>query len=167
MQELVTKLGIDWKLLLAQVVNFAILVYILQRFVFKPILAALESRRAGIEKSSKQGEEAALKLQEAEAAKEEILAQARTHSGAIIKEAEVSASKIKDEKIEETKNEVEKLVAQGKVRIESDRIILRSELKKEMGGLISMAVEKTVGDVITTDAQKKLTEEAVAIIKNA
>jgi len=167
MQELITKLGIDWKLLAAQVVNFAILVYILQRFVFKPVLKALESRREQIEKNAKQGDEVEQKLKEAEALKEEVLAKARKDSALIVKEAEQSAAKLKETKLAETKAEADKMIALGKAKVEQDRTALREELRKEMGSLVALAVEKTVGDVIDQHAQKKLTEEAIAIIKDA
>jgi F-type H+-transporting ATPase subunit b len=165
-EELITKLGIDWKLLIAQLVNFGILLYILNRFVFKPLLASLNARREQIVSSVKQNEEAEAKLKEAEALKEEVMAQARKEADSIIKGAEKNASKLKAEGLAETKKEAEKIIAQGKLQLENDRALLRTELKKEVGQLISLAVEKTVGDLVDTHAQKKLTDEAIEIIKS-
>jgi F-type H+-transporting ATPase subunit b len=167
MQELVLKLGIDWKLLIAQAVNFAILVYVLQRFVYKPIVKALNGRQEDISKAAHQGEEIEAKLKETEALKEEVLAKARQESDKILKSAEEFALTIKEAELEKTKKEVEKMIASGKAQIESDRASLRSELKKEMGQLISLAVEKTVGDVVDASGQKKLAEEALEVMKHA
>ena len=161
MSELIVKLGIDWHLLVAQGVNFAILVYVLQRFVYKPIVAALNQRQADLIKAANSGEEIEAKL------REEILAKARQDSDKIIKSAEDSAITLKDDELSKTKKEVEKMVANGKAQIENDRTALRSELKKEMGSLISLAIEKTVGDVVGADAQKKLSEEALEIMKHS
>lgn len=167
MEELIHKLGIDWKLLIAQGVNFAILVYILQRFVFKPIVKALNSRQEDISNNDKSGEVIEAKLKETDILREEILAKARQDSDKIMKSAEQSALSLKEEELHKTKLEVEKMIFQGKAQIESDRATLRGELKKEMGTLISLAIEKTVGDVVDHSGQKKLAEEALEIMKHS
>ena len=166
MQELILKLGIDWKLLIAQGVNFAILVYVLQRFVYKPIVASLNSRQADLANNAKSGEVIEAKLRETDTLREEILAKARQDSDKIIKSAEDSALTLKEDELKKTKAEVEKMIASGKTQIENDRTTLRSELKKEMGELISLAIEKTVGDVVSADAQKRLTDEAIEVMKH-
>ncbi|MEI7777477.1 MAG: F0F1 ATP synthase subunit B [bacterium] len=165
MQDLILKLGIDWKLLLAQVVNFAILAYILQRFVFKPILAALNERQNKIKENIQLGEEIKKKLTEAEEAKAEVLKQARLDGEKIIKEAEKNASKLKEEKLQETRIESLTLISQGRAQIEKDRTTLRAELKKETGELISLAIEKSMGDIINESAQSKLKDQALAVLK--
>jgi len=165
MSELFSKLGIEWQLLLAQVVNFAILAYILQRFVYKPLVKSLNERREAIAKNAEQGEEIALKLKEAEILKEELLAKARTESEKILKDATLFATKIKEEKLQETQNESALIIASAKKQIEQDRNNLRNELKKEIGTVVALAVEKVVGDVADTHAQKKLVDEAMSIIR--
>ncbi len=165
MQDLITKLGIDWKLLLAQVVNFGILVYILQRFVFKPIVAALNERQNKIKENIALGEEIKKKLAEAEEAKAEVLKQARLDGDKILKEADKNATKLKEEKLQETRVEALTIISQGRAQIEKDRASLRTELKKETGELISLAIEKSMGDIINESAQNKLKEQALASLK--
>ena len=165
MADLITKLGIDWKLLLAQVVNFGILVYILQRFVFKPIVAALNERQNKIKENIQLGEEIKKKLAEAEEAKAEVLKKARLDGDKILKEAEKNATKLKEEKLHETRAEALTLIAQGRAQIEKDRASLRTELKKETGQLISLAIEKSMGDIIGESAQAKLRDQAVSSLK--
>ena len=58
MQELITKLGIDWKFLIAQIVNFLVLLFVLYKFAYGPILAMLEKRQKKIEKGLKDAEAA-------------------------------------------------------------------------------------------------------------
>ena len=66
MSELLTKLGIDLKLLVAQIVNFLILLLVLYKFAYGPIVAMLEKRQKKIEKGLKEAEEAHKKLEESE-----------------------------------------------------------------------------------------------------
>ena len=60
--ELLSNLGINGKLLLAQIVNFFILLYILKRFAYKPILKVLDDRKEKIEKGLRDAENAKDKL---------------------------------------------------------------------------------------------------------
>ncbi len=166
MQELILKLGIDWKLLLAQAVNFGILVYVLHRFVFKPLVASLAERQDAIKKNLDTADEVERKLRETETLREEVLAKARQDSDKIIQSAENSAITLREEEVMKTKSEVEKMIASGKAQIENDRTALRSELKKEIGEIVGLAIEKTVGDVVSHDAQKKLANEALEIMKH-
>ena len=50
MSELFSKLGIDWKLLIAQIINFLVLLFVLYKFAYRPILSMLEKRTKKIEK---------------------------------------------------------------------------------------------------------------------
>lgn len=56
--ELLNALGIDWKILLAQFVNFAVLVFVLWKFAYKPIFKFLEDRKNKIEEGIKNAEQA-------------------------------------------------------------------------------------------------------------
>ena len=63
--EVLAKLGIDWKLLIAQAVNFLVLLWILRRYAYGPILRVLEARTARIEQGLKDAQASELKLQSA------------------------------------------------------------------------------------------------------
>ena len=72
--EIFSKLGIDWRLLLAQVVNFLILLFVLRRFAYTPMLRFLEKRKNRIEKGLKEGKLATEKLLQIAKKEKEILA---------------------------------------------------------------------------------------------
>src|SRR3989338_792281 len=91
MQELFSNLGIDWKILLAQIINFAILLFILQKFAYKPIVKMLNSRREEIEKADKHASEIDARIKNIEETKEAALAEARKESTKMIKKAETNA----------------------------------------------------------------------------
>ena len=167
MDQLIVKLGIDWKLLLAQAVNFAILVYILQRYAFKPLMKSLKGRQEEIAKASAQAREVESRLKEAESVKHDILEKARRDGEVKVKEAVKDAARLHDEKLGEAHAEAERIIAQGAAVLEKERVALRGELKKDMGALVVAAVEKAVGDVIDEKAQKKLSDDALTALRNA
>src|SRR3989344_4706705 len=99
--EILNQFGINPILLAAQVVNFLILLFILKKFLYKPILKVLEARKQKIEESLKNAEEIERKLLLTEEEKEKILAK-----------TSLEAQKILDE----TKKEIEVMKEEGKVQ---------------------------------------------------
>src|SRR3989344_237183 len=99
MSELLHSLGIEWPILIAQLVNFAILLFILERFVYRPIIKLLDKRREDIATSAKRDEEIRAKLGEMDIARERVLTEARAQSQKILDEAKEDAERLRGEMI--------------------------------------------------------------------
>src|SRR3990167_6130351 len=93
MSELFSQLGIDVKLLVAQGVNFLILLFVLTKFVYKPLMKMVEERRKKIELGIKGGEKAEQIIKQAEEEKTGIIKEADIQAIGIISEAEKTAQK--------------------------------------------------------------------------
>lgn len=109
MQQLLSAFGIDWRLLIAQMVNFAVVLVVLWYFLYTPVLRTLENRRKVIaqgvedaanaaEKLAGADEEAAQRVKSADAEAEQLLSVARESAGAektrLLKEAETRAAAV-------------------------------------------------------------------------
>lgn len=164
MKEFLHSFGVEWKILIAQVINFAILFFVLKRFVFKPVMRILERREQKIKTDKKAADETAQKFVEIAKTREEILRKTRAESQKIISDAETAAERLKDELKREAQREVEKIMAAGKKQIDDDRKKAEASLKKDIGGLVALAVEKSVGDALNKRAHEKLVDEAKRII---
>ena len=77
MSELFSKLGIDWRLLVAQLANFLILLFVLRRFAYKPLLKLLEERKQRIADGLANAQKAKSNLEEAEKERQEIISTAK------------------------------------------------------------------------------------------
>ena len=165
MSELIAKLGIDWKLLIAQAVNFGILVYILKRFVYTPVITTLEKRRQNIADTMSKAEEADRRLTEIESEKQKVLAEARGQAKEIVSKAEAMSKKQAEEAIALAEQKAAAIKAEGEISLERERSRISSEVKKEIGSVVAAAVEKTVGDFLDKKAEERLKAEALAIIK--
>lgn len=162
--EVLEQLGVDWRLLLAQLANFAILFYLLRRFAYKPVLRALDARRERIESAEEKArhvEEQTLALEEE---KDEILESARKQSSEIIEEAKVDAKKQQERIVAQAHREKEKIEEEGRKQVMRERDSLRRELKEEMGDVVAIAVRKTVSDFADEQITKQLTDEALRIL---
>ena len=95
--ELLTNVGINGKLLLAQSVNFVILLFVLYKFAYGPVLKLLTERTSKIEKGLKDSEYAQKKLIEITEKEREIFTRARKQAQEIVAKAEEVAMKNKEE----------------------------------------------------------------------
>ena len=126
--ELLSKLGINWKLLLAQIVNFLILLFILHRFAYKPVLKMLNDRSSKIEKGLRDAEDSQKKLQEIAQKESEIMRNAREEAQIIIMKAEDIARKNKEEIIAEAKSNSEKVLKDAEKKIEEEKNKMMAEV---------------------------------------
>ena len=160
--ELLSSLGIEWKLIIAQIVNFGILVFILYKLVYKPLLSALDSRVAQVKEVAEKTSSIDSKLEEIKSLEEETLAEARKAGAKIIKETEEAASKLKARLESEAVAEAAKLIKEAEARIKADQDKQNASLKAEIRDLVATAIEATIGKYLNDDAKKKLADEASA-----
>ncbi len=161
MSDMLTKLGIDWKLFIAQLVNFLILFLVLRFFAWKALVNALEERRAKIRQGVDDANKAETRLKEIECERGDVLAQARQEAAKIIEQAEAKAQTLKEEKMRLAKNEIEQQVNEAKDVIKAERAEAYATLKQEAGRLIAAATGKIVGE-LDDKSQKKLIDDAIA-----
>jgi F-type H+-transporting ATPase subunit b len=161
MQELLTNLGIDWKLLVAQIINFLVLLFVLWKFAYGPIVAMLEKRQKKIEQGLKDAEKSHKKLLESAEKEKEVLRQARTEAKEIVEKAKEQAERSRSEMAVEAKTQAEKIISNAKLEIEREKEKTISEIKAEIGGLVVAATEKVIGEKIDEKKDKKLIEESL------
>lgn len=159
--ELLANLGINGKLLLAQAVNFLILLFVLHRFAYKPVLKMLNDRTNKIEKGLKDAEESHKKLAEVSEKEKEILNSARKEAQEILKKTEDMAKKSKDEMAQEAKAQAEKIIFDAMAGIESEKAKMLREVKAEVAELVVMAAEKVIGEKIDAEKDKEIIEKAI------
>lgn len=139
MSELFAAFGLDWRLLIINLINFGVLMLALWYFLYGPLTKMLEDRRKKVIKGVEDAEAAALRLSEIETAKAGIMAAAGAEADEVlkkaraagiekeraivaaseaaaaraIKEAEAQAAELKAQALQESKQEVAKLVVLG------------------------------------------------------
>src|ERR1700722_18214085 len=97
MGETLTKLGIYWPKLIAQTINFGIVLFVLWKFAYRPVLAMLQQRRDKIAESMANAEKIKTELAQTEVAREEILSKANTQANKLIEEARAAAARVQEQ----------------------------------------------------------------------
>ena len=164
MSELIHNLGIEWKVLLAQIVNFTVLLFILKKFAYKPILKVLNDRQKRIEEAINRSKSVDKRMAEIETLKEKVLDEARRESEAIIKKAEEAALRVKESVLKEAHSVSEKLLVDTGKKIQAEREKIFREAKSEIADLVYAAVEKSIGDLAGENLKTKMVEDAMKFV---
>lgn len=156
--------GVDWPKFITTTVNFIIVLAVLHRFAYKPLLQLLGERRDRIEKSLKDAEKIKEELARTEAARKETLDKAYAESQRLIDQAKLSAQKVEEKKIHEATAQAEEIVRKAHAAAVQDREKQFTELKKQLGNLVVDTTSRVVGKVITPEDEKRLQEETARAV---
>ena len=147
--------------MLAQAVNFLILLAILYKFLYKPVLKTLHDREEKIDKSLKQAETIEENLFKSEAEKAKIIAEARNEAGKIIADGKQTAEKMRDELVNTAKIEAANVLEQSKKQLGAEKEQMFKELKGEVSDMVITATEKMLRNKMNGDLDKKTIEEGL------
>lgn len=163
--ELLANLGIDWRLLIAQLINFTILLAVLYKFLYKPVLKLLHERSARIEEGLKNAEAVEIKLRAAAEAYEAKLREAHSEAQKILEQTQKEAEKMRAELSVKAQKEAEKIVTGGRTRLSAERDRIMEEAADELADLVEHATEHVLGGVMTPEIDKSLIEQAVKKVR--
>ncbi len=160
--EIFAKLGIDWRLLVFQIVNFSILLFVLHRFLYKPFLQILETRRRKIEESMAQADAIARTQKETEEKTGREIKHAQEKAKFIIEKAIDDAEKVKNGIVKKANDEAEHLIERAKKEIGAERDKTITEIKKEAGEIAIAVAEKVLKEEINKERHARLIKETIA-----
>jgi len=166
MQEFITHFGIDWKLFLAQIVNFSVILFLLRKFAYQPILKMLRDRREGIERGVEMQELAEKNLKESDETKNRILQQANVEALAVVNRGEEIAKDRQDEIIKETNKKVEGVIVDARRIIDQEKMKMADDVMAEAQNLVRMGMAKVLGKMPASERDNKLISEALAELKS-
>lgn len=142
--EALGKLGIDFKVMLAQIINFGILIAVLTKLLYRPILNMLEQRRKRIEDSLKKAEEIDHRVTKMEEELGQKRAQSKAEAAAILGDAKSSAEKSREEILLAAATESDRVKSAAREQIEIERQAMHEETKRRVGKLALLLVTKSL-----------------------
>jgi F-type H+-transporting ATPase subunit b len=151
--------GVYWPNLIAQIILFFVVYWVLSKFAFKPIMAMLEERRRRIEEGQINAEKIKQQLAEAQTKYEETLARANAEAQRLIEEVKASGEKLADEKRQAALAEAQEIVRRTQESLSLERERTMAELKKEVGRLVAETTEKVTQKILTPQDHQKINEE--------
>lgn len=159
--------GVNWQLLSAQLLNFAILLFVLYRWVYKPLLKVLDERKKTVETGLRQAKDAEAALTSAEAKKEELLSVARSEAQDIVRSAKKAGDDERDRRVHASNAIIESRLQEAKDGIERERQISQEDAQKHIAELVAEATEKVAKLGLKEADQRKLITEALNELESA
>jgi F-type H+-transporting ATPase subunit b len=161
----VTKLlfdfGIDLPLLLAQILCFSVVMYLLWRFVFKPVLATLDDRQRQIESGLTYAEEMKAKLAQTKDESAAILKQAQTDGARLIEESRRAAKEFLDQQQKDAAARANDLVAKAKQAMELEHKKMLDETRSEVARLVVATTRQVLARELSDGERTRYNEAAV------
>lgn len=153
------KLGIEPMQLLLQAFNFVVLVVLLSKFLYKPILKVLEERKKKIAEGLAFTERAKLEEEKAEKKRQDIIDKAKEEAKKIVDEGKVAGKKIEAEITQKAHKQSLEILEKGKRDIELERQDMEKRLKNKTVEIAEAMVTHLLRDVLTEKNQIKIIEK--------
>jgi F-type H+-transporting ATPase subunit b len=158
---------IDWFVLLAQIVNFMILVWLLKFFLYGRIVKAIDERQARLAAAR---EEADRMKAEAEAASKEYENKTKSleeRTSAMLDDARIKADTVRAELTEHAKNEVDDLKKAWKDTLSSEKTAFLNDLKSRAGSHVQESVRKILHDLSDASLEERIVLSFMDSMENA
>lgn len=158
--EILTNFGIQPILLLAQIVNFLIILYLLKRFFYGPISKVLEDRKKRIDQSLKNAQLIEEKLAATETKTAQILKEAQNNATNIISEAKQETERIMAAAQQDARQLAQDQLVLAKDQIQKAHAQMQKELERDTLTLVAQVVQKILGRTLSTGERRRLTDKA-------
>ena len=158
--------GVQGDLLVAQIINFCLVSYVLYRFAIKPVLKTVEERQKKISEGLQYAEEMKAQLASAEKERLNLLKKAQEDAQTLFAKTKQESELYLQEQKKSAEKKVEQMLGQAKDAIEVERRNMISEARTEVATLVVATTERLLKDVLTDEMRAKLNSQAVTALKS-
>ncbi len=157
--------GVQPIYLAAQVVNFLILLFILKRFMYKPLLKVFEERKITISNNLKIAEQLEHQRQNIKEESDVQLKNASKEALEILAEASKTANQIVKDAHKKVENDIEVMLKKGKETLSQEREIMVQEVREELASLVVLGVTQVAGKVLNESDHKNIVSQTIKEIE--
>ena len=166
-EQIADTFGVDWTHLIAQIVSFCILCFILQRYAYKPVLKMLDERRKRIAEGLADSDKIKAELARTEAERHQVLLEAGAQAAKLIEEARAAAARVEQQEIQKAIAAAQQIIVKAREAAAQERVRMFEELKREVGRLVLETASRVTGKILTDDDQRRLAEETARQLATA
>jgi F-type H+-transporting ATPase subunit b len=150
------QLGIQPSLLLAQIVNFSIIAFVLTKLLYKPILSMLAKRKKEIEAGLALTEKMRLEEEKMKVKQDKIMETARRDARELLEAAKKDAQVVEKQIVADAHKQEEEIIAKGKLEVEALRAEMLKGAQLESIVLATKMAERLTASILSGDDQHKL-----------
>lgn len=159
--DLAGKFHVDVPILIAQIINFTIVAFLLYRFAFRPIIKTIDQRQKQIADGLQYAEEVKLKLADVEKKQADTLKEASLEAQKTVGDARSMAKQHLENQKAEAQSQAEDLLKKAREAIELERSKMINEAKEEIATLVVQTAEKVLARQLTDTEKATFSEEAI------
>ena len=138
-----------------QLVGFLLLLFVLGKYAWRPILGALHERESSIEEALATAEKAKAEMQQLKSENEQLLAEARKERERMLKDASEAATKLREEAREQASQEGARIVEDARASIEVQKQAALAEVKQQVADLSLIIAEKILREKLDDSEKQK------------
>ena len=158
-EQIARTFGVDWPHLIAQMISFSIVCFLLYRFAYGPVLRMLADRRRLIAESLANADKVKAELARTETQRKEVMAQANAQATQFVEEARAAADVLLKKETKKAIAAAEEIIVKAHQAAAQDHARMLAELKQEVGRLVVQTTSAVTGKILTTEDQRRLAEE--------
>lgn len=164
--EIFKNFGIDAKILIAQIVNFAIVVTAIYYLGIRPVLKTIDDRQEKIAESLKNAEEIKIQMAEADAQRKEMLQQASQESKKTVDDARRAAKELLERETQETSRKTAEMLEKAQQSIEQERKKMLAEVREEIARLVVLTSSRVLSEELGETDRKRFLDRAAVELQN-
>lgn len=162
-----TDFGISWPFLLAQILNFSVVAFVLWRFAFKPVLATLDERQKKIASGLQYADEMKAKLEAVQQESHASAKRAQVEATKVIDEARRAAKDFMDKQTQETSAKAADILAKAQEVIELEKKKMLAEARTEIAKLVVQTTERVLSKQLSEADRSRYNEAAAKELTSA
>lgn len=159
MDSIISTFHIDWKLIIAQAVNFAVVFSVLYLFALKPLSKLMAERSEKIAKGIDDAKNNDILINKTRADYEDVLVKARAEANALFQESKKESEAKRILILEQAKSEVTVMIENGRKTLEAEKMKMVAEAKKDIVSVAVKITEKLIGNKIDASFDEKTLKE--------
>ncbi|RKX36040.1 MAG: ATP synthase F0 subunit B [Verrucomicrobia bacterium] len=156
----VHEFGIEWPFLIAQIISFSVVAFLLYKFAFKPVLATIDERQTKIEAGLNYTEEMKVKLADAETQHTARIKEASLEAQQIIHEARETGKEMIEQQIQEATDRAEQTIAKAGQAIELERKKMLADVREEIARLVVLTTSRVLSRDLSDDERSRYVSSA-------
>ncbi len=166
LKDILNLFGLEGKLFIAKIINFAILLFILKKFLYEPIAKMMEERKAKIKQGLDDAENAKKTLLEADSKKILILKEAKLDADKILENTKKSSESLKQKSSEDAKKQAAEIVDNAKKQAQAEFDKASKQVGSLSVDLSKKIVSKILSEIFTEQDKTAILSKAVEKIEN-
>ena len=163
--EILTNIGFDWQVALANFVSFILIFAILKKWVFGPVGDVIERRKETIQEGVNKAQQSQQELEKAQEVAQETVKDAKAEANTIIATAQQRGDDLVEGAKDKAQQEAQSIATKAQESIEKEKQNVERELLEKTAGLVSLGVQKILKEDVGEVKDKELTDRALTELK--